>query len=125
MKRLLKHWMISCAAAALLSFFPPGRIPSEADASLSHQDPQNDGQKPFKPRHLPAAAAAHQELPAAPKLTLCSFCREAHSPELVQPPLQQNNLWAPCGNYYFITINQFYFECELYLSTLLTAIIIY
>ncbi|CAF98997.1 unnamed protein product, partial [Tetraodon nigroviridis] len=101
------------------SDLPGGQeIPSEADASVPYQDPQNDGQKPRKPRALPAAAPAHQELPAAPKLTTCSS-RRGHTDS------RESDLWAQYGNYYFITITRFYFLFEMRLSPLLTVIIIY
>lgn len=93
--------MISRAAAAVFSVFPPGRVPSQADASVPYQDPQNDGQKPFKLRALPAAAAAHQEVPAAPELTtLCSFGR-AHT---AQSSFSLNSSRTICGPDMVITV---------------------
>lgn len=92
--------MISRAAAAVFSVFPPGRVPSQADASVPYQDPQNDGQKPFKPRALPAAAAAHQEVPAAPELTTRSFGR-AHT---AQSSFSLNSSRTICGPDMVITV---------------------
>lgn len=74
--------MPSCAAAAVSSlFFPlPGRMSSAADASVPHQDPQDDGQEPSERRGLPAAAAAHQELSAAPELTAVQLPQRSGPP---------------------------------------------
>lgn len=62
--------------------FSPLRMPSQADAPVSHQDPQSDGQKSPEPYILVTATTTHQELPASPKLT--TFSTFPASTEIIQ-----------------------------------------
>lgn len=47
----------------------PSRESSEADPPVPHQDPQGLGQSSSQAHPVPAAAAAHQQLPAPPELS--------------------------------------------------------
>lgn len=63
-----KHESIcSCSAA---SIFSSPRKPSSADTFVSHQDPQNDGQKSSKPHIFITASRTYQDFLASPKLTI-------------------------------------------------------
>lgn len=46
----------------------PSRKSSETDPPVPHQDPQGLGQSSSQTHPVPAAAAAHQQLPASPEL---------------------------------------------------------
>ena len=64
----------SAAAKELRPFASSlARTPSPADALVSDQDPESDGQESPHPRPLVTSAGANQELPASPKLTPSRF----------------------------------------------------
>lgn len=52
-----------------LGFLFDPRKPSPADAHVSHQDPQSNGQTPPELRGYVTATKTYKELPASPELT--------------------------------------------------------
>lgn len=82
-----------CTVAAAKEIFLTSllRMPSPADPPVSDQHPQSDGEKKSKPHTITTTATAHQELPAAPKLTTCHLLLFCSS----QPPRKRLSSAGP------------------------------